>query len=128
MQVCWRSPNALSASSGSHVTFEGSCRPKSAGCLRSTVPNWLPFQWKGLPCGVLAEAWEQQRADEEGRREVTGLARRAEINSRDLEGGQSSELSMGDNGPGVGNSESGTRAVAQAPGTRSPNLNRWGQR
>lgn len=59
-----------------------------------------------LLCGLRERPRKQRQADEEGRRKMIRLARRDVMNLGDLKGGQSSELSAGNKGPGVGSSKS----------------------
>lgn len=70
-------------------------------------PGLAPFQiTEGLLSGLLEMPRKQQQADKEGRRKMIKLARGAVINLGALKRGQSSELSTGNKGPGVGSSKS----------------------
>lgn len=57
--------------------------------------------------GVRERPRKRRQADEDGGRKMIRLARRDVMNLGDLKGGQSSELSTGNQGPGVGSSKSG---------------------
>lgn len=56
--------------------------------------------------GVRERPRKRRQADEDGGRKMIRLARRDVTNLGDLKGGQSSELSTGNKGPGVGSSKS----------------------
>lgn len=128
MHMGWRSPKALGARSGSpRPPGVLVSRKALGGCAALSGPGPLP---DGRVCHVCAgRGREQQPADEEGRREVTRLARRAESNPRDLDGGRSRGLSVGDQGPRVGSAESGIGLRrGPVPGTRGPGTSGWGWR